>query len=234
MSSECKLCGMDAQICPGHRINHPKYMSTCSKSLTRSANECKLCGMDAQTCPGINPDNMPIYKQEPQMGPKLYSQIYHAQNESSLWTLVHKYGIFHLNSICKKHGEDHESILHIFVQMWLPELLEIGCAQLPQDINYENRLNKTPLACCFGPNDVVITEFRIARSTVLLRGMQCIKILIKYGADQKPFRHLERPFQMGSCCIDPELITLLDPPAYDDDNNSDESNLYDQPPSYDE
>ncbi len=149
----------------------------------------------------------------------LYSKMYFLNDEKTMWALIHLHGIEKLNTICKQHGVEHESILQIFVKSWWSSLLEYGCQHLPLDINFENRLDQTPLACCFYPNDYTCKEYYNDPDKVLQQGLRCILVLLKHSADpnRESFRHLSKPFKMGSITIDSRLLKPLNPqpPVYE-------------------
>ncbi len=152
----------------------------------------------------------------PELNYQLFCRIYHTSEINDMKQLILIHSLKYLDDICKQNG-DKKSIIHYLCKQWWYELVEEACKNLPDSINHESRLNKTPLADCFYPNDNIIKKFQISKDETLEHGKKCIQILMKYGADitRTSFRHLSVPFEMGSICIDPVLQECLLPPKYE-------------------
>lgn len=144
----------------------------------------------------------------------VFGKIYFVSGHDEMEKLIEKYNWSYLDLVCKAHNEK-KSILHYLATNWFYALLEEGCKQLPDSINWESRLDETPLSNCFFPKGIVVKQLKINKN-LLDSGKRCIEVLMRYGADinRTSFRHLSKPFEMGQICIDPVLRECLLPPQF--------------------
>lgn len=146
----------------------------------------------------------------------LQAEIYHdfesCTEEGTARDILLVYGWQRVDVCCRNHGFDHQSILCISVKHGYNDLV-LELIQYGLDVNYEGRLNETPLCQALWPLHDKFHEKGNQWPYKILpqfkpSALAMIRLLILNGADPVPtsYKHLSLPGQIiGSHYSDPAL-----------------------------